>query len=96
MALNSLTIGASTAGISRSDPPMAGCHLPRAQARHPLPEDRQSLCKANMKEDWLKEALSMQNVYGCVAFNVVAGRSSSPHDSIFHTRDAFPALSAIV
>jgi hypothetical protein len=96
--LNASTIAALTAGIAISDLPR--CFQDAIFLAHKLGIRYlwiDSLCiRQDLKEDWLREAPKMQNVYGCAAINIVAGHSSGPHDSIFHTRDPLPTQSAIV
>lgn len=47
-----------------------------------------SLCiKQDSEEDWGREAPRMKDVYGGAVINIVAGHSTSPEDSLFHTKD---------
>jgi hypothetical protein len=56
-----------------------------------------SLCiKQDSEEDWGREAPRMKDVYGGAVVNIVAGHSTGPEDSLFHTKDRLFAQSAII
>ncbi|CAH0024515.1 unnamed protein product [Clonostachys rhizophaga] len=47
-----------------------------------------SLCiKQDSREEWLREAPRMQQVYGSAAVNIVAAHVDNPESGLFHTRD---------
>jgi hypothetical protein len=56
-----------------------------------------SICiKQDSEEDWLEEAPKMKDVYGGAVINIVAGHSTGPEDSVFHTEDRPFAQSVVI